>query len=707
MTGGMDVNGDGLADFVIAPARNGTNGYFAIVFGQTSGSVIQEPSNLASWTQGFRFYPDNSTQYSKAALVGDVNGDGLADILIGTPLSYDSSSSYSWDGRAYVVFGKSATSTVYASDLANGSGGFQIRSNVLTNNQFGYTISALGDINCDGLSDLLIGSISNNSIFNNASSQLTKSYIVFGKTGTGSASDTVTTSELEANIGGYVVNGAYANNQAGRVAGLGDVNGDGMNDFIVGAPHETLTGQPSLGGGAYVVFGDSGRNSAVNLASVLSGSGGFAIKGNVTGNYSYAGVSKSIAKTYLLGDRVFSAGDVNGDGLADIYLPVDTAHGFVVFGKSTTSSISTTDLEFGLGGFNIIYDSAVQNYTVSTWSIAQAGDINGDGLSDLILGQRSTDTTIGTDAGRSWVVFGKSGSSTIYLSDVGNGSGGFCIDAEAANNGSGNSVSAAGDVNGDGLADLLVASPFYGSGGGNGRSYVLFGSTSGTVSTSSFVDQFGGTTDDIITGTSPGQTLVGGRGNDVITGAGGADILYGGLGDDVFNINDTMLTALSNSFSTGGNSKQLARIDGGYGYDTIALAGSGLAFDLTKVANQGFGMSMLSRLNSIECINLAGSGANGLKLGLLDINDLTLMNQINSSTAVALGFSSGNYTFASKESRHQLVVAGDSDDGLTVANGSWSKVGYVVKANQNYDVWNSSTGLCQLLVSQAILTTGL
>lgn len=184
--------------------------------------------------------------------------------------------------------------------------------------------------------------------------------------------------------------------------------------------------------------------------------------------------------------------------------------------------------------------------------------------------------------------------------------------------------------------------------------------------------------------------------------------MYGGLGDDTFNSNQSMVTALVNSFGSNGNTKQLARIDGGDGYDTIALVGSGMTFDLTAIANQGLGLGVGSRLNSIECIDLRGSGANSLKLGLMDINDLTIMNQINSSTSAALGFSSGNDTFASQETRHQLVVTGDSGDLLTVANGaSWSKVGYTVKGSQNYDIWNSTTGLSQLLVKQAVAITWL
>jgi hypothetical protein len=288
------------------------------------------------------------------------------------------------------------------------------------------------------------------------------------------------------------------------------------------------------------------------------------------------------------------------------------------------------------------------------------------------------------------VVFGKTGVSAVELSAVEAASGGFVINGRTAGDGSGESVASAGDVNGDGLADLIVGARAAGPAGRQlaGESYVIFGSTTGAF-TKTAVDELGTTGNNELSDSGAAKTLVGGAGDDSLS-ATAASVLYGGSGNDSFQIDAAMITALQALMGSGGNVDQLARIDGGTGIDTIALSGGGLALDLTQIANQSASNTNgSSRINSIEAIDLTGSENNTLKLKVNDLFDMTGFN-----------------TFATT-GRRQLLVKGDTGDAVDLDDGSgttgWTQAGTQQTIDSvAYNVWNHDTSLATLYVAPSI-----
>jgi hypothetical protein len=326
-----------------------------------------------------------------------------------------------------------------------------------------------------------------------------------------------------------------------------------------------------------------------------------------------------------------------------------------------------SDVAAGTGGF--VINGYLTNDGFGTW-VDSAGDVNGDGLADLIVASNQ----------RVYVVFGKTSGAEINLSAVAAGGiGGFMISQGA------NRVASAGDVDGDGLADLIVGA--YQSANLAGKSYVIFGSTTSAY-TDTAVDELGTTGNDTLSDGGTAKTLVGGAGNDGFT-ATAASVLYGGSGNDSFQIDAAMITALQAPMGSGGNVNQLARIDGGTGLDTIALSGGGLTLDLTQVANQSASNTNgSSRIHSIEAIDLTGTGNNTLKLKLNDVLDMTGFN-----------------TFAAT-GRHQLLVKGDAGDALDLDDGAgttgWTQSGTQVIDSVTYNAWNHDASLATLYVAPSM-----
>jgi hypothetical protein len=692
-----DVNGDGLGDVLIgAPNANPSilttdAGRSYVVFGKT-GQASTTAVNLSAIANGIGGFVingacSNDISGTSVAAAGDVNGDGLADLLVGAPKSDPTSGMNA--GRSYVVFGKTTTTAIQLSGIAAGNGGFVINGQS-SNEQTGFSVSSAGDINGDGLADMLIGAPFSDPP---AGVDVGRTYVIFGKSSHLTSIPPIAPIELatlSAN-NGFVINGLSNTQRTGlSVASAGDVNGDGFADLIIGGVSSQML--PFVEGYAYVVYGAPNLTS-VNLASITNGVGGFRIKDRWN-----ASIGTS------LGISVAGAGDVNGDGLADLMLGnPNRDRAFIVFGKTNSTSVDLTSPPSW--GFVMAGSSDQAGRSVST-----AGDVNGDGLADLLVGAPAADGGYGC----TYVVFGKTSTTPVAL-DPWSFSDGIVINSQTPYDQSqtGRSVSSAGDVNGDGLADLLIGAPFSdpASTVDAGRSYVIYGATNGAFS-SNVYDSIGTNGNDTIQGNTPSESFAGGLGNDTFSPMGGADVMNGGAGNDRFVLDPFALTT---SFPTAsalmnplGSHPQLARIHGGTGIDSIVITSGGLNLNLNTIANQSaMNSNGSSRLTSIEVFDIRGNGliGNALTLRSKDIDDITGFNWLNSTTAPSHNITSGTYTIPVKSGFHQLFIRGDSNDTLNVLDGTWLHQGTILQSGLPYNVFQS--GARELIVRQGMVTSGL
>jgi hypothetical protein len=478
-----DINGDGIDDLIVGAPSAYSNGNFLagssyVVFGKSTPFSATLALSSLDGSNGFRL--DGAAEYdfsgASVAAVDDINGDGIDDVIVA---AFRAQPNGLLSGSSYVVFGKH-TSTVgdfpgiLALSSLEGVDGFRL-DGAAPISYVGFSVSGAGDINGDGIDDLIVGAPG---AYNGFAGSI---YVLFGKKTGFPAS--INLGDLSG--GDYFrADGAVGERVGASVSAAGDINGDGIDDLIVGARSADPNGN-FLAGSSYVVFGMDeatvGGFPTTLALSDLNGSNGFRLDG--TAEYDQSGFSVS------------GAGDINGDGIDDLIVGAccadpngvtDSGSSYVVFGRDTASvgnfsaTMALSSLD-GSDGFRL--DGAAERDQIGL-SVASAGDINGDGIDDLIVGARDADPN-GSQSGSSYVVFGRDAvngpgfPATLALSSL-DGSNGFRLDGVAAGDVSGYSVAAAGDINGDGIDDLIVgayrADP---NGSVSGSSYVVFGGTQG------------------------------------------------------------------------------------------------------------------------------------------------------------------------------------------------------------------------------------
>lgn len=402
----------------------------------------------------------------------DVNGDGFADIIIGDPDLNNS------EGQGYVVFGSADPGPVELAALDDDVG---IRVTPEANNdRLGMFAIGSGDVNGDGFADFALGGAGN---YAYANGQDAHAYVLFG----GPQGGALPLQDIVSDTDGRGFRAAGSAGPATRASGGGgDINGDGLSDLVIGTPAGTTAP-------AYVVFG-ANSGASVRLDDMNNGGSarGFAI---VPGNSDVA-----------FGSSASMVGDVNGDGRADIVVGVSGSastpgRAFVIFGKTGTEPAQFAELGSTTAGFAIDGEA---NGDSAGFTVGGAGDVNGDGLADILIGAPGADVSGGSNNGRGYVLFGRATEATVQLSAIARGEGGFAVTGPSGSR-LGAFVSSAGDLDGDGLDDVAFGMPSFDE--SRGQVVVIYGTQSGGSFTSTPSADQGFTILGTLDGGRTGETL--------------------------------------------------------------------------------------------------------------------------------------------------------------------------------------------------------
>lgn len=498
-----DVNGDGYDDIIIGSRANSFSKAYIYLGGISSDNI---PDIILTGLELNDYFG-----YS-VSTAGDVNGDGFDDVIVGA-IANDAGGADA--GRAYIFYGginMNSTADVILTGAAAGD-------------FFGTSVSSAGDVNGDGYADVIAGAPSNDAGGTTAG----RAYIYFGGNNMNNIADVILTGEAASNSLGISVSNA------------GDVNGDGFEDVIAGAEQNSAGGTSA--GRAYIYFGGTNMD---NTADVI-------FTGEASSNY--------------FGRSVSGAGDVNGDGFSDIIIGA--------FGNNANGTNAGRAYIFHGGiSMNNSADLILTGYTAGDffgYSVSDAGDVNGDGFNDVIIGAMFCDAG-GDDAGRAYIYFGSSNMNNIADK---------ILTGEMIGNSFGSSVSKAGDINGDGFGDFLVGAPYNSSGGSSaGAAYIYKNSLTGAdIPDEKFAgaggsDNFGYSLSNAgdVNGDGFDDILIGALNNDAGGfNAGRAYIYFGGINTD--NIADVILTAESSGDAFGYSVSNAGDVNGD-GFDDVIIGAS-------------------------------------------------------------------------------------------------------------------------------------
>jgi len=442
---------------------------------------------------------------------GDVNGDGSGDFLVGAT---QNAGDFVNDppGRVYLFYG--------APGMTASGAGESVADVIFVGEdnawETGFSVAAAGDVDGDGYDDILIGA---NRAETNNDTASGRVYLIWGHP---ALAGTVNLAGLGASQG-VVINGADTSDLLGSsLDGVGDVDLDGAPDILIGAHGEGLTEGQNARGSAYLVYGDAALPALIEIEAPV---GATVLK--------FTGAATSDDT----GEAVAGAGDVDGDGFADLLIGAERAPSgantngaaYIVYGSASLPAAISLG---SLGALGTVVNGQFNGDGLAN-DLDGGGDLNDDGFADPVFGATTADVVSGQDRGRAYVLFGGPALPTsVSAANIGASTPGLVLNGIDMQDAAGSGVACGGDFNGDGVSDLLVAA----SGGdpngdsGAGEVALLLGRStlaSGTLALSA-LDEDGM----LLAGVLPGDALGANAGHCLgfagdVDGDGFSDLLLG------------------------------------------------------------------------------------------------------------------------------------------------------------------------------------
>jgi len=413
----------------------------SVAYGQNLNGLFE--SSIGTLNPSAAFFGKETAERIGYALggAGDVNGDGFDDFLIGTfhndARGMDAGAAYLFLGHTYLRWGLDDS-------VASADARFLGQQ---TYDAAGYSVACNGDLNGDGFDDILIGAPAGNDKVAWMSGRV---YIIFGENDSNWGNECVLFDSADA-----IYEGDGMQDLAGlSVAYVGDVNDDGYDDFLVGAPFKDAKYEDA--GMAYLILGRS--ESWLQLDYLTYADAAFKYEtGGAKVGYSVAGI-----------------GDVNDDGIPDFAIgAMGNSRVFVIFGRTSVNWGKNFDLA---NADLILYGTFRYTNEGVGWKVAGGGDLNGDGISDMIV-SAIHDSDQEFQAGKVYILFGKSGgwgTQEIILKD-----GDASFTGEQTTDQAGWGLAMAGDVDGDGYDDFLIGTYKDDNGPIDGKAYLIKGKATG------------------------------------------------------------------------------------------------------------------------------------------------------------------------------------------------------------------------------------